>query len=135
MSETANLAVARSAALAAIAARAPESSDAIEYSSAGTVVVAGDATNPARALQAAQALGETPVTILLHDESSTTPIPETRDGVATVVCRLSSVDGHLGAFNVPPARRRRRVRPESRRRSGLANSPVVCAPGFAAGVF
>ena len=99
MSETANLAVARSAALAAIAARAPESSDAIEYSSAGTVVVAGDATNPARALQAAQALGETPVTILLHDESSTTPIPETRDGVATVVCRLSSVDGHLGAFN------------------------------------
>ena len=93
-----NLTEARAAALAAVAAHSPESSDAIQYSSDGKVAVAGDAANWTRVAAAARQLGRAVSLTLMEDDAADFPKAEKRDGVSVVACRVSSVAGHLGNF-------------------------------------
>ena len=95
---SANFVAARGAALAALAAHSPESSDAIEYSSAGKVAVAGDAKNPARVADAVRTLGGAVSGVFLTDENADFSRAENLDGVPVVVCGAASLSGHLGAF-------------------------------------
>ena len=92
------MSAAQTAALAAISAHAPESSDAVEYSSHGKTIVVGDRANWRRAAEAVRLLGESASPALLEDASANAPGIERMDGIPFTLCRGLSASGHLGAF-------------------------------------